>query len=386
MGAGGGSREIGRGLGLNEAVCGGVLCREDACVPKRLPKIVLWTQVAGIALLAGCGGGQGSATGGGGGQPLAAPQMVFMYNATGGYAPPGQSSIPWELFVMNLDGTGRRQLTNDGKFKFLPHFSPDGSKIVYTKFAVGGYGASDAKMDIFVYDLASGKDTQLTFLGNATQGAWSPDGTRIVYNFYQNNGLTIMNADGSNAVPLGQPSGALDDMQWADPAWSSDDWILFVVAQTINSCYKVRVDKIRPDGSERTQVTDGGNDCTPAGYEQSGDADPGWSPDAKTIYSSRGFAARPANSMIGTERKLYSFSSDAWFVGKTETDLSLPSEPSCIEGVPKASPDGTRVLLFRLCFDVTPNTSGIYVTDTAGSYRTFITPGFGPDWNPAYKP
>jgi len=41
---------------------------------------------------------------------------------------------------MHLDGSGRRQLTNDGKFKFLPHFSPDGSKIIYTKYEVGGYG------------------------------------------------------------------------------------------------------------------------------------------------------------------------------------------------------------------------------------------------------
>jgi Tol biopolymer transport system component len=63
-------------------------------------------------------------------------------------------------------------------------------------------------------------------------------------------------------------------------------------------------------------------------------------------------------------------------------DLSLASEPSCIEGVPKRSPDGEHVLLFLLCFDIPTPMDGIYLTDTAGSYRQFITEGFGADWSP----
>ena len=172
-------------------------------------------------------------------------------------------------------------------------------------------------------------------------------------------------------------------MSWGDLAWSRDDWLMFTVGQTVSGCFKVRVDKIRPDGSQRTQVSDGGPNCTPAGLEQSGDADPGWSADGETIYSSRGFPVPPAGPPSGAvERKLYAFSSDAWYAGKPETDLSLPVEPSCTEGVPKGSPDGRRVLLFRACFGTGRLVSGIYVTDTAGAYRTYITDGFAPDWNP----
>jgi hypothetical protein len=40
------------------------------------------------------------------------------------------------------------------------------------------------------------------------------------------------------------------------------------------------------------------------------------------------------------------------------------------------------VLLFRICFDTGSPVGGIYVSDTAGSYRTYVTQGFGPDWNP----
>jgi hypothetical protein len=86
-----------------------------------------------------------------------------------------------------------------------------------------------------------------------------------------------------------------------------------------------------------------------------------------------------------TERKLHAFSSDAWYSGKPETDLSLPGQPSCIEGVPKGSPDGKRILLFRACFDQPGSPLGIYLTDPAGSYRTFVADGFGPDWNPAAR-
>ena len=312
-------------------------------------------------------------------------QIVFMIPVGGALEPPvpGPGAV-YEIAVMNLDGSGFRQLTNDGKFKFLPHFSPDGSKIVYTKYSVGQYGSSDAVMDIAVYDLANGVETIITHQGDDVQGTWSPTGGRIAYlNIAPPTTMWTMDPDGSNPQKIASSSGTVDDMQWGDIAWSRDDWILFSVAQNVNGCFKVRTDKIRPDGSSRTQVSDGGPNCTAPGAEQSGDADPGWSANSQTIYSSRGFPVPPANGPEGsTERKLYAFSSDAWSPGKPEMDLSLPSEPSCIEGVPKGSPDGKHVLLFRLCFDTPTPQGGIYLTDAAGSYRTFITAGFGPDWAP----
>jgi Tol biopolymer transport system component len=321
-------------------------------------------------------------------------QLVFMTFTGDGGAPlaPGPGET-YEVAVMNLDGTLREQLTNDGTFKFLPHFSPDGTRLVYTKYAAGGYGSPDAQADVAVFDLATRKETMLTTGGGNVQGTWSPDGTRIAYlggtavagQGIQVNAMWVVGADGSSPQKIAAPAGTPDDMTWGDIAWSTENWILFSVAQTTNGCFKVRTDKILPDGTSRTQVSDGGPNCTPAGMEQSGDADPGWSHDGTTIYSSRGFPVSPPGAPGATERKLYAFSSDAWYSGKPETDLSLPSQPDCIEGVPKGSPDGTRILLFRACFqpDGMPDQPGIYVTDTAGSYRTFITAGFGPDWNPS---
>jgi hypothetical protein len=79
-------------------------------------------------------------------------------------------------------------------------------------------------------------------------------------------------------------------------------------------------------------------------------------------------------------RRLYAVADTAWSAGKPEQDLSLPSAPNCIEGVPKGSPDGLRVLLFRACAGERP---GVAIADTARTQRTRIADGFGPDWNPA---
>ncbi len=48
--------------------------------------------------------------------------------------------------------------------------------------------------------------------------------------------------------------------------------------------------------------------------------------------------------------------------------------------------DGKQMLLYRICFDACSPNGGIYLTDTASSYRRFFTQGFGPDWNPTRKP
>ena len=295
---------------------------------------------------------------------------------------------------MNLDGSGRKQVTRNREQEFLPHFSPDGTRLLYTRFTSGGYGVEGAQTRVTIYDFSTGSTRDLTDTGKDGYPAWSPDGTRIAFFSWRDYApeqggpaLWVMNADGSGAHEIGHPSHENRDQVWGDMAWSSQDWILFVVGENNanNICFKTRLDKIRPDGTQRTQVSDGGPNCTPPGMEQSGDADPGFSADGSTIYTSRGFPSSPPGMSGATTRKLYAVSSDAWYPGKPERDLSLASAPDCVEGVPKGSPDGTRILLFRACADAGVLRAGVFVTDTAGSYRTWIADGFGPDWKPLVR-
>jgi hypothetical protein len=310
--------------------------------------------------------------------PAAKPQIVYT-----GPGVPGTVSAQ-QIYTANVDGSNIVEIPQDNLNKFLVHFSPDGTRLVYSKFLSGKFGDIAPDVDIFTYAFATQAETRLTNTGIAFQPAWSPDGTKIAYANYAGSGLYVMNADGTGQQLIAQPAGPPDDVQWHDTAWSSDNWIYFVVEQISNSCLKVRLDKIRPDGTSRTQVTDGGPNCTPPNMEPYGDADPGISADGTTVYSSRGLSPLPADH-TQTLRHLYAYSSGAYTPGKVETDLSIAMKPDCTVGVPKGSPDGQQILVFLFCPDDEPHV-GVTLTNPAGSSWSYIATGFGPDWNPTTSP
>jgi len=129
----------------------------------------------------------------------------------------------WDVYSANSDGSGSAtQLTNDGD-SFWPQFSADGRQILYMK----------GNWDIWSMN-ADGSNQHAVFsasLNNAD--AWSatlsPDGTKIAAELDWNpaagggayyDGIAIMNADGSNPVPLTgnngcngtMPNGGWDEM------------------------------------------------------------------------------------------------------------------------------------------------------------------------------
>jgi dipeptidyl aminopeptidase/acylaminoacyl peptidase len=94
-----------------------------------------------------------------------------------------------DVFLMNADGTNRRQLHATRKLEGVAGWSPDGRKILFTRFN----DSSGRNADVFVMN-ADG--TNIRRLAQGVAGSWSPNGKRIVYtNSLQ---LRIMNADGSH--------------------------------------------------------------------------------------------------------------------------------------------------------------------------------------------
>ena len=105
----------------------------------------------------------------------------------------------FQIFLMDLDGSNQRRLTNglDGIGGSVD-WSPDGSAILI-------YAGPTGDKDIFRVDVATGEAAQLTDGGNNAAPSYSPDGRYIAFNSSRNNNqpdLFIMNADGHSQRQL----------------------------------------------------------------------------------------------------------------------------------------------------------------------------------------
>ncbi len=91
---------------------------------------------------------------------------------TGGASPSAGGVPSLELYVMNADGTGLRQMTSLGAFKSCPRWSPDGARILVAK---------DAD-ELLVVDAASGAVTEILPANlDGACGDWSPDGSKLAF-------------------------------------------------------------------------------------------------------------------------------------------------------------------------------------------------------------
>jgi len=146
----------------------------------------------------------------------AAPQGADWGYAEPSFSPDGQwiafaRVTNWDtgraaIFVQRLDGSGLRRLTNYGLDAGSPRWSPDGKIILFTQGAhAQAPGASSSfTWPLWTVPVAGGPPTQLTHdpAGWSFDGDWSPDGSSIVYKYYEpgwdHNELRIINADGSD--------------------------------------------------------------------------------------------------------------------------------------------------------------------------------------------
>jgi eukaryotic-like serine/threonine-protein kinase len=126
------------------------------------------------------------------------------------------------LYIINVDGTGLKQLTPSPGSDFEPCWSPDGKQIAFTSVR-GGF------RQIYTLDVDSLAVTLLTNTTDAiesSQPSWSPDGTKIVYTVKRVGTYQVwsMNSNGQEAVQLVRSGQDLWDYL---PAWSPDGRTIF---------------------------------------------------------------------------------------------------------------------------------------------------------------
>lgn len=104
--------------------------------------------------------------------------------------PPPNSIGSADICFVNADGTAFLRIRTDERFEIDPAWSPDGSRVAFTRYNEIAEGSEWAFVAIMSAD---GGETVQYSLGE--ECAWSPDGTKIL--FWRYGGLHTMSADGT---------------------------------------------------------------------------------------------------------------------------------------------------------------------------------------------
>ena len=84
-----------------------------------------------------------------------------------------------EIWVMNADGSGKRQLTTNGAANFAPYFAPDGERIVFASNMGDPRGRN---FDLYMIDIDGTNLTQITFDPEFDAfPMFSSDGSKLVW-------------------------------------------------------------------------------------------------------------------------------------------------------------------------------------------------------------
>jgi TolB protein len=171
-----------------------------------------------------------------------------------------------EIFVMNADGTGLRQVTFNEVDDGAPAWSPDGDRLVFHRWL------SDANADLITVRVNGTGERNLTNSPAVVERypAWSPDGREIVFSRDDSgvqNDIYMIRADGSHLRPLADTPA---DEEYAN--WSPDGTRIAFHSDAATPGVQWDVYVMRSDGgSPPTQLT------TNYGTH------PAWSPDGRKI-------------------------------------------------------------------------------------------------------
>jgi protein kinase-like protein/WD40 repeat protein len=166
-----------------------------------------------------------------------------------------------DLYVMNADGTGRKQITSGDELDRDPDWSPDGTRIAFSREERNGGS------HLFIAN-ADGTELRQVTRGEVFDfdAAWSNDGSRLAFHRASAKHMWVIKVDGTGARDITPRF----EGNAGRPDWSPDSTTIVFRSdpEDVNQLFAVR-----PDGTGLTQLTtDPGNKDSPA-----------WSPDGVRI-------------------------------------------------------------------------------------------------------
>jgi TolB protein len=269
-----------------------------------------------------------------------------------------------DIFVINSDGSGLKQLTNDSNLEWHPSISDDGTKIAFQKDISGSDPDETAATEIFV---ANSDGSELTQLTNKSGGACailssspsiSGDGRKIAFQRVDfntwNRGIFVINCDGTGEKQL-------TDSDYFDECPSiSDDGRKIAFRGGDDFDFQIFV--INSDGTGLTQLTHNSNNY----QDINNNANPASGP---SISGDGGKVA--FEGYVGSDREIFVVNSD----GSGLRQLTDNAED---DWAPSISGDGSRIVFQRSEYrdvesEIKPIRPQIFVINSDGTRLTQLT-------------
>jgi TolB protein len=255
-----------------------------------------------------------------------------------------------QICLINADGTGYMQLTNEITNTYYPAISSDGKGVV---FAINKYD----NFDLYLLNLINSKMTQLTDnLGNSFSPDFSPDGRQILFVNRVGNGnssLWLMGSTGKKPHLLYMGPKDIVGAAWS-PDGNSIAFAMGVDSQFTFEIFILDLEDLKAQPRRLSHGLDG----------IGGSID--WSPDGKNLLIFAGPVAA---------REVYGINVDT---GKI-TQLTFGGN----NAAGSYSPDGQYIVYNSLRNN---NQADLYIMRSDGHSTRQLTSFPEPDWQPKWGP